>query len=74
MIDQLVQLHEQLNIHYMVDCYEARLITGDGHKLVLVGRGETVAGAILDLEQQAESLGVTDCRGVRMLLAIRFLE
>ena len=49
MLDQFVQLHEQIEIHYYVSHYEAQLYTQDGHKKVLVGRGDTIMDAIFDL-------------------------
>lgn len=66
-LDNLVQLHEQIEIHYYVDHYAAKLITQDGNRVVLVGRGNGIAEAMADLERQATEKGITDCCAVRQL-------
>jgi hypothetical protein len=61
-IDNLVQLHERLEVHYHVDHYEAQLITNDGLRMVIEGRGETIRDAIADVERQAAGLTIDQVR------------
>lgn len=69
-IDNLVQLHEQLEIVYHVDHYAAQLITSDGRRMVIEGRGETIRDAIADVERQAAGLTIDQ---VRLLPTIELL-
>ncbi len=66
-LDRLIQLHEVLEVHYMVTDYEAQLYTHDGHTKVLIARGESVEEAIRNLANKAKERGINDWEDVRKL-------
>lgn len=51
-LDDSIQLHESLCINYYVDHYAAELYTEDGQRLILMGVGEDVEGALQHLTKQ----------------------
>lgn len=51
MIDRLVQLHEEIRIIYLVDCYEASLNLTDGQVKGTSARGATVQEALDNLTE-----------------------
>ena len=62
MIDDLVQLHEGIEIIYVVDGYEARLYTHDGYKLVASANGNSILEALKVLEQFLEGKTLEEIR------------
>ena len=50
-LDSCVQLHESIEICYLVTCYEARLIAGDRSRVILRATGETISEAMTELER-----------------------
>lgn len=55
-LDQAIQLHESLEIHYYVDHYAAELYVSDGYRIALTGKGEDIDSAINDLRKQLENI------------------
>ena len=51
-IETLLQLHEQIEIIYVVDGYEAKLATSDGDISVHAAHGKTVAEALERLNSE----------------------
>lgn len=49
-IQRLCQLHEHLQVLYLVDCYEAQLLVGDGDYQGVKARGSSVLVALLTLD------------------------
>lgn len=55
-LDQAIQSQEHLEIHYLVDHYEAELYTHDGYYRTLIGKGENIDSAISDLCKQLANI------------------
>jgi hypothetical protein len=50
-LEECMQLHEHVEIHYYVDHYEVQLWRHDGNNIVMVGRGPTIIEALCMLEK-----------------------
>lgn len=53
-INRLCQLHERVEVVYLVDCYEARLNVGEGEVYGVAARGPTVFDALAELDRLLE--------------------
>lgn len=51
-LDSAIQLHEQLEVVYLVSHYEARISIQDGGRQILKSKGDTVDEAIRELEKR----------------------
>ena len=58
-LDQRVQLHEEITVFYSVVCYRACFYTGDGSRVIAEAEGDTIGGAIANLEIAAARLPKT---------------
>lgn len=67
-LDNCVQLHERIEIHYYVSHYEAQLYTWDySGPMVLKADGNTIAEALTNLNKLCEG---HDCRSIRQLAKV----
>lgn len=55
-LEDRLGLHEDIKIIYVVDGYEAEMLTDDGQTHVACGRGETIRAALDDLEKRLDQL------------------
>lgn len=69
-LDDLVQLHEEIRIVYVVDRYQAELTTDDGDRLVAVARGLTLQHALRVLEDECRERGLDSVEAVRAAPAV----
>lgn len=69
-INDLLQLHESVEIHYYVDHVAAEFYTTDGDKLICVGIGETVRDALGDLDRKLA--GFKDLDTIRLAPNIEY--
>ena len=61
-IERCCQLHEEVELLYVVDGYEAMLRTADGDRIVAQGHGSDVVAALGSLERCLEGKALKDVR------------
>lgn len=54
LLESKVQLHERVEIIYVVDGYEAVFLDRDGDRRVCLAWGETILQALLTLQEREE--------------------
>ncbi len=64
-LQQLVQLHERIEIYYAVTHYEAQLFTADGEKLVATVSGESPEDALTILAIRCRANGWVSYTDIR---------
>lgn len=62
-LDALTQLHEHVEVYYVVDEYVAQLWTGDGGREVMRGEGVTFYAALVMLNEKLEGWTLDRVRG-----------
>ena len=61
-LERCCQLHESIEIFYIVCAYQARLLTQDGAKIIFKAEGRTIQEALELLNTMCESYRVADIR------------
>ncbi len=56
-LDNKVQLHQTIEIHYYVDHYAAQYYSTDGQRLVDTGEGESILDALINLAPKIKDIG-----------------
>ena len=64
-ITRLLQLHERLEILYVVDGYLATFSTADGDRTIAEVHGETIAQALVNLEEELKKANYIDVYELR---------
>ena len=65
-IEKCCQLHEDVQIIYVVDGYQASLLASDGRLVFMEGKvGETILAALQNLDSQLSEVNHEDIRRLR---------
>jgi hypothetical protein len=63
-ITRTLQLHEEVQVTYLVDHYRAVMITRDGACLAVIGQGPGVFDALRDLNEKLSHLTLKQLRAL----------
>jgi len=64
-LDNCVQLHEEIEVTYLVDHYCAKLLSWDDSAVMLEGCGPTIHDALVALDRQCEGRDWQDIRKMK---------